>query len=238
MLAIEISVRGKVLEPAVTLDQAGGGLRADPGHAGIPVGGVADEREIVGNPLRRNAELRSDARGVADLPAAPIDLDDAVPDDALAQVFVGRPDADLLDARVGRGQARRGGQRVVGLELDHGPADDAHRGERVLEGMELAPQGAVHSLARLVARPEVVAERFDDVVRRDADVRRAAFQHLGDGVEHARDRAEGRVLLLRPPDPVELAEELVGPVDEVDDHARLEKDIRPVDFGPGRSSSV
>ena len=65
------------------------------------------------------------------------------------------------------------GERVVGLELDHRPDDHAHRRERLLERLELRPQRRLDAVAGLVARPEVVAERLDDVVGRDADVRRA-----------------------------------------------------------------
>ena len=77
---------------------------------------------------------------VANLAAPAIDLHDAVADDALREILVGRPDAHLLDARVARGEMRRRGERVVGLELDHRPGRDAHRHQRLLERMELRPQ--------------------------------------------------------------------------------------------------
>ena len=59
------------------------------------------------------------------------------------------------------GDARRRGERVVGLELDHRPDDDAHRGERVLERMELREQRRLDAGRGLVAGPQVVAERLD-----------------------------------------------------------------------------
>ena len=110
-----------------------------PAMPGIAVGGVADEREVVGDQRRRHAELGAHAGCVADRLACAIDLDDAIGDDALREVLVGRPDADLLHRGIGARDPRRGGERVVGLELDHRPDGDAHRGERVFERMELGP---------------------------------------------------------------------------------------------------
>ena len=87
------------------------------------------------------------------------------------------------------GDPRGGRERVVRLELDHRPHDDAHRGQRLFERMELREQRRLDALAGLVARPEVVAERLDDVIGRDADVRRALLQHLQHRVQHADARA-------------------------------------------------
>jgi len=83
------------------------------------------------------------------------------------------------------------GQCVVGFELDHRPCDDAHRHERCLQRMKLRPQRALDSGAGFVAGPELVAERLDDVIGGNADVRRAPFQHLRDRAENSDDRAEG-----------------------------------------------
>jgi hypothetical protein len=44
-------------------------------------------------------------------------------------------------------------ERIVGLEIHHGPHGDAHRGDCLLERMELREQWALHAGARLVARP-------------------------------------------------------------------------------------
>ena len=98
---------------------------------------------------------------------------------------------------VSGGDARGGRERVVGLELDHRPDRDAHRRERVLERMELRAQRRVDAVAGLVAGPEVVAERLDDVVGRDADVRRARLDHLQHRVEHADHGAERLVVTVR-----------------------------------------
>ena len=91
--------------------------------------------------------------------------------------------------------------------------------ERLLQRLELGTQRTVDAGAGLVARPEVVAEGLDHVIGRDADVRRPGLEHLQHRVEHAGCRAER--LPVGPataPAAVEVAEELVCPVDEVDDH--------------------
>jgi hypothetical protein len=102
--------------------------------------------------------------------------------------------------------------------------------------MELTQEGAIHALARLVPVPEPVAERLDDVIRRDTEVRGAGLEHLQHGMEDPVDRAEWRILpLVKTPQAVEMAEQLVGAVHEVHDHF-LECYFGGVDFGVPRSS--
>ena len=141
--------------------------------------------------------LARTSRGVAHLSAPAIHLHDAIAHDALREILVGRPDADLLDARIGGREMRRRGQRVVGLELDHRPRDDAHGDERLFERVKLRPQRGLDAFARFVAGPQIVAERLDDVIGGNADVRDAAFEHLHDRPEHSGDGSEGLVGLLR-----------------------------------------
>ena len=95
---------------------------------------------------------------------APVQLNHAVAAHALRQVLVRRAHDDLLHARIGGRHRRRRGQRIVRLELHHRPHRHAERGERLLERLELGVERRVHALAGLVAGPEVVAERLDDVV--------------------------------------------------------------------------
>ena len=57
---------GKSSERAVAVDQTRRADRADAGDARIAVGGVADQREPVGDELRVDAELLAHAGGVAD----------------------------------------------------------------------------------------------------------------------------------------------------------------------------
>jgi len=75
------------------------------------------------------------------------------------------------------------------------------------------------ALRRLVTGPEAVAEGLDDVVGRHAQVRGSFFDHLQNAVEHADDRAKGRILaLIEAAQPVEVTEQLVRAIDEVNDH--------------------
>src|SRR6266699_1321756 len=212
--------RGEPLDGAVLVQQPGRRYRADPRDAGISVGRVAHEGEEVGNQRGLDAELLAHPCRVADLPALAIDLDDAIAADALRQIFVGGPDADLLYAVVLRGDPRRGCERVVCLELGHGPYRHAHGGEGVFERVELREQGGVDALTGLVIGPERVAKRLDDVVGGDAEMRRALLDHLQYRVEHSDHGAEGRVLALcGAAAAVELAEQLVRAVDQMNDHA-------------------
>ena len=113
------------------------------------------------------------------------------------------------------------GDRVVGLELDHRPQDDAERLDGGLGDRELGEQLGRHPGRRLVAREQVVAERLDDPVGRAPDVRRALLaeqvQELVAQPGHARQRdavaPEDRRARreMRP-------EQLVGRVDEVEPH--------------------
>ena len=76
---------------------------------------------------------------------------------------------------------RRRSERVIGFELDHRPHDHAHRRERLFERMELREQRGLDACAGLVAGPEPIAKRFDDVIGRDAEIGGAVLDHL----EHA-----------------------------------------------------
>ncbi len=124
---------------------------------------------------------------VAQLAAPPVELDHPLPAHALRQVLVRRADDDLLHPRIGRRDRRGGGEGVVGLELDHGPDDHAQRAERLLERRELRVEQRVHALAGLVAGPELVPERLDDVIGRHAQMRRAALEHAQDRPDDAPD---------------------------------------------------
>ena len=90
---------GKSSIAAVLVHEPRGGDAADPGDARIAVGRVADEGEQVGDQRRLDAELLAHAGRVADRVCPAVDLHHAVAVDALRQVLVGRPDADLLDVR-------------------------------------------------------------------------------------------------------------------------------------------
>ena len=131
-------------------------------------------------------------------------------------------------AAVVAGHRRRTGEGVVGLELDHGPHHDPERDQGLLERPGLRPQIRVDAVPGLVARPQVVAERLDHMVGGDAHVRRALAQELQHGADHPPDGGNllaGRIAVRRRPE--EVAEQLVGPVDEVHLHDGPESVIDP-----------
>src|SRR5258705_2905436 len=77
----------------------------------------------------------------------------------------------------------------------------------------------------------MVAERFDDVVGGDADMRRARLDDLQHRPQHADDgRGRGILSLRTAAGAVEVAEQLVGSVDEMDDHGtKMQRGGAPVD---------
>ena len=118
-------------------------------------------------------------------------------------------------SRAAAGRSRS--ERVVRFKLNHGPDDNASRREDVFEQWELRQQVGFDAFAGLVAWPQFVAERFDDVIGRNGDVRGAAFDHAQNRCEHASDRGD----LLTIPIPrgrqrVVVPEQLVCAVDEID----------------------
>jgi hypothetical protein len=69
-------------------------------------------------------------------------------------------------------------------------------GEPFFQRRELREQRALNACAGLVAGPKLVTKRFEYVIGADAHVGSAGFDHLQYCIEHARDRAEGRILAL------------------------------------------
>src|SRR5262249_32735917 len=107
---------------------------------------------------------------------------------------------------------------------------DHHGGESLLQRMELSEQRAIDSLPGLVSGPKAVSKGFDDVIGRDADVLCSILDHPEHHVEQAADRAERPLLdLLETEKPIEMTEQLIGPVDQMNDHAL----IIVVGAGPG-----
>ena len=192
----------------------------NPGKPGKPSALSPTRASQSGIDSAGDAELRDHSVGVDQLVLTAVQLDDLAAD-ALPEVLVGRADDHLLDPWVGRGDHGCAGQAVVRLDVHHRPDRDAECPQRVLQPVELRQQQRVHASARLVRRPHVVAERLDDVVGRDPDMGRAVLQHR----EHRLDDAAGRADLdavavqMSGPRRVVLPEDLVGPVDEMNDHA-------------------
>ncbi len=210
------AVLGDVLEMGIPAEQSGHRLRAEARQPRKAIGAVAHQREVVGDRRRPDAELLPHSVLVDHDALAPIELHDPRAGDALAEILVGRAEEHLVDSPVLLGDRGRSRHRVIGLELDHRPHGHAHRIERVLEHGELSEQLWRHPCTRLVARPQVVAKRFDDVVGRDADMCGAVLEESEGRSEDTDGRAErsgfGAAEVL--------PEELVGAVDEMDVHAR------------------
>ena len=166
---------------------------------GIAVGRVADEREQVGDARRLHAELLAHAGGVPHGVVPPVDLHHAIAAHALREILVRRPDADLLRRRRPPTAIRAAAASASSASSSTiGQTSDAHVHERLLQRHELGAQRGIDACAGLVARPEVVAERLDHVIGRDADVRRAALDHLQHGVQHAGRGAERLAVRLPP----------------------------------------
>ena len=203
---------------AVAVEHGGGRFRAPAGQPRIAVGGVAHQRQVVGDGRGRHAELGAHAVRVQRRALAPVEQDHAVPDDALGQVLVGRGDDDALGLA---GEARRaGGDAVVGLELPHAPDGHAQRLQRVLGQRELREQLGGHARVRLVARVQLVAEGADDGVAGGGHGQRLAFpQERQRARREARHGAHLHALRRRARGRAEVgAEELVGGVEEDEPH--------------------
>ncbi len=167
-----------------------------------------------------DTKLRPHARRITNHTTASINLYHTIIDDALREIFVRRPDTNLLNSTVLRREMSSGRERIVGFELDHGPNRHAHRDKRFFEWNKLRSQRTFDAGAGFVTRPELVAKRLDDVVRRDTDVRGAVFEQLGHRAQHAGNCAERRISLLETTDSVEMTEQFVCTVDKVNDHVR------------------
>ena len=140
--------------------------------------------------------------------------------DALRQVLVGRPDADLLHTIIYEGDLGRRGKRVVSLQLGHGPYSHTHSGECFFERVELREERGLDAVPCLVAGPETVAEGLDDVIGRHTDVSGSRLDHLQHSIQHSDHGAEGPILALgEAAKAVEVAEQLVRAVYEMNDHA-------------------
>src|SRR5262249_35509428 len=212
--------RGDALEVLVAGEHRGRRLRAPAREPGIAVGAVADQCEPVRNRRGRDAELAAHSVLVSHFACATVELDDPAATDALRQILVRRAHDDLLDTAVALGHRGRRGERVVGLQLDHGPDNHAERSQRIFHRLELREQQRIDSLAGLVPGPERVPEGLDDVIGGDAHVRGAALEHAEDRPDDPAHRSE-----LRWRAPVEgrrgreeVAEQLVRAVEQVDDH--------------------
>ena len=184
--------RRKVFDRAVPVQEPRRRDRADARNARIAVRRVADEREEVGDQRRaprRTSRARRPHRG--------------------SSCPCGRSAPRGRRARTARGPCRASRCRpsrtrsssaaMRAAEASASSASSSTIGqtatpiarERFLQRVELREQRRLDAVAGLVAGPEVVAKRLDDVIGRDADVRRALLDHLQHRLQHA-DHARRR----------------------------------------------
>jgi hypothetical protein len=195
----------------------GGRLGAPPGESRIAVGRVPDERQVVGYRLGRYPVFVDHPLPIQYLACPSVELDDPRVADTLGEILVGRADDDALHLRVGRGPRRRRGERIVGLELHHRPHRNSGLGERLLEQRELRHQVGGHPLPGLVAGPELVPERFDDVIGSHPEIPDALAEQAAEGGQHAPDgRNLAPTLVAGRRNRVVVTEELVRAIDEID----------------------
>jgi ATP-dependent DNA ligase len=209
----------EVFYGAVLIEEPRSSHSPYPRDPGISVRRVTHQGKEVGNQGRVHPELCVNSCRIEYFPTPTIDLHYPVASNALRQVLIRCPDTDLFHSLIFRGDPGGGGERIVRLQLDHGPHDDAHGGKRFFERVELLQEGRLDAISGLVSGPEPVPERLDDVIGRHPDVGSPGLDRLQDGVQHAGHRAKGTVLpLIEAAQTVEVAEQLVGAVDEMNDH--------------------
>ncbi|MEY3341597.1 MAG: hypothetical protein RLZZ269_1508 [Actinomycetota bacterium] len=136
----------------------------------------------------------------------------------MTEIFVGAEDLNLFDALVAIGDGGGRTESVVGLELVHRPHRDTHRSQRFFEDRDLREDLRFHSLGRLVTGPQIVAKTLDHVISRHTDVRGTVREQLKRGIENADGCGVGGGLRRTHGLAVVLPVELVGSVDQVNDH--------------------
>ena len=110
-----------------------------------------------------------------------------VPRTHWARSLSGVQNNHAFDTRIASRRHRRGSERIVRLKLHHGPDDDAGCRQGLLERSELRQQVAVDAGAGLIARPQIIAERLDDVIGRNGNMGGAVADHAQDRCEYASD---------------------------------------------------
>jgi hypothetical protein len=184
------------------------------GHAGDIVDGVAHQRQVIDDAVRRDAEFRHHARVVELFIAHRVDQHDFVVDQ-LREVFVARGDNHVHAAR--RCLHRQRADHIIGFDAVDHQDRPAHVAHCFVDRLNLQAQVVRHRRAgRLVLRVHIVAEGFAFCIEDAGNVRRRvigpqAAQH----VDHAVHRA-GRVAVgaAQVGQGVESAVQIAGTVNE------------------------
>src|SRR5262245_21310213 len=86
----------EVLDRSITINELRRGLWSKPGEARITVRGISDQREIVRDELWLYAKLRAHRLGISNHARSAVHLYHTVIAHALREIFIRRPDANLL----------------------------------------------------------------------------------------------------------------------------------------------
>ena len=151
-----VGVPEHAFEGAVLRDPLRRRLGADLVDTGDVVDGIADEGEIVDDPLRRDAELCPDAGDVERLVRHRVDQRDLRVDELREILVAGRHERpDAFASRL----LRERGDDVVRLDAADDEQRPAHRADRLHERLDLRAELVGHRRAvRLVLGIHVVAE--------------------------------------------------------------------------------
>jgi hypothetical protein len=171
-------VTRKLFNRAVEVDERSGCLRSVARNSGITIRRVAHESEVVRNVFGRDPKLHPHSFRIANHATSSVHLHHAIFDDALCQVFVGRPDTNLLYALIQRRKMCCRSECVVGFEFNHRPNGHAHRHQRLFQWVKLRAQYPFDAGSGFVVGPQTIAKRFDDVISCDADMRSAVLNHF------------------------------------------------------------
>src|SRR6185312_3048567 len=105
---------------------------------------------------------------------------------------------------------------VIGLKFHHRPDRYSGGGKRLLEKRKLSEEVGLDAFAGFIARPQTVAEGFDDVVCCNGDIRSPALDHSQYRGEYAANRGHFMAVpITRGRQREVMAEEFVGAVDQM-----------------------
>ena len=187
-------------EVAVFLQPFDRGLRTDAPQAGNVVGGVADEREVVGDQPRGHAELLLDGGGVQPAPTERGvrgrrrgQLQDGTAH-ALAEILVGTDDDAGM--ALGRETAHRRGDQVVGLDAAALKDLEAQQGREGLDLRQLEHDvlGRVVALGLVLGQGGEVAIGATEVEEHGAAVRLLGSPEVEQGLHPAVQGAGGELV--------------------------------------------
>ena len=115
-------------------------LRSPAAHARIPVSGIAHQRQVIRDRLRRNTKFLDYTRLVQRNARPPVQLNDPRAPHALGKVLIWCAQNHSFDARIASSQYGCGRQGIISLELHHRPDNNACRRQHALQDWKLRQQ--------------------------------------------------------------------------------------------------